>query len=483
MSSLKEKTAKGLFWGGMNNMVQQIVGLAFGIVLGRLLSPYDYGMMAMISVFSLVATALQDSGFKVALTNQEKPTDADYNSVFWFNIIMGLAMYALLFAAAPLIGHYYNTPKVVPLCRLAFLSIVIASLGTAQSAWLFKNLRAKQQAKASMAAVLVSSCVGAGMAFAGMAYWSLATQGLVYVGLNTLLQWHYSPWRPSIHGITFAPVKRMFRFSCKILATTITTHVNNNVLNIMLGHYFTPQDAGNYNQAYQWNFKCFSLVQNMVSQVAQPVLVDLRNDSERQLAAMRKLMRFTAFISFPLLLGFGMVAREFIVLAITERWLTSALLIQMLCVSGAFMPLNTLLSNAIISKGQSGTFFRATLALGLLSIVLMAIIWPWGIRAMVAAYVSLNVAWTFVWHWLVRRATGYRLRHFLADTMPFALAATAVMTVTGLVTAPISSLWLLLAARVVLAVVLYYAVMRVAKVKILDECVSFILKRKPSGKD
>ena len=102
---------------------------------------------------------------------------------------------------------------------------------------------------------------------------------------------------------------------------------------------------------------------------------------------------------------------------------------------------------------------------------------------MVAAYVSLNVAWTFVWHWLVRRATGYRLRHFLADTMPFALAATAVMTITGLVTAPISSLWLLLAARVVLAVVLYYAVMRVAKVKILDECVSFILKRKPSGKD
>ena len=139
MSSLKEKTAKGLFWGGMNNMVQQIVGLAFGIVLGRLLSPYDYGMMAMISVFSLVATALQDSGFKVALTNQEKPTDADYNSVFWFNIIMGLAMYAMLFAAAPLIAHYYNTPKVVPLCRLAFLSIVIASLGTAQSAWLSRT--------------------------------------------------------------------------------------------------------------------------------------------------------------------------------------------------------------------------------------------------------------------------------------------------------------------------------------------------------
>lgn len=478
METLKQKTAKGLFWGGMNNVVQQAVGLAFGIVLGRLLTPEDYGMMAMISVFSLVATALQDSGFKVALANLPSPRDEDYNSVFWFNIAVGLAMYAVLFAAAPLIGSYYNTPRVVPLCRYAFLSIVLASMGTAQSAWLFKNLRAKQQAKSSMAAVVASSCVGAAMAFMGMAYWSLATQGLVYVGLNTLLQWHYSPWRPSLRGVTLGPVRRMFRFSCKILATTITTHVNNNVLNIMLGHYFTPHDAGNYNQAYQWNFKCFSLVQNMVAQVAQPVLVDLRGDGPRQLAALRKLMRFTAFISFPLLLGFGMVAREFIVLAITDRWLSSARLIQMLCVSGAFMPLCTLLSNAVISRGQSGAYFRATLALGLLDIALMAAIWPWGIRAMVGAYVALNVAWTFVWRWLVSRSMGYGLRQFLADTVPFAMAAAGVMALTWLVTSPIESLPLLLASRVAMAAALYYGVMRVARVRILDECVAFLLKKK-----
>lgn len=477
-ASLKEKTARGLFWGGMNNMVQQVIGLAFGIVLGRLLSPSDYGMMAIISIFSLVATALQDSGFKVALTNLDHPRDEDYNSVFWFNIAMGTGMYLVLFAAAPLIGHYYNTPQVVPLCRYAFLSIVVASLGTAQSAWLFKHLRAKQQAKASMAAVLVSSCVGAGMAFCGMAYWSLATQGLVYVALNTALQWHYSPWRPSLRGITFAPVRRMFRFSCKILATTITTHVNNNVLNIMLGHYFTPRDAGNYNQAYQWNFKCFSLVQNMVSQVAQPMLVDLRGDVEREKRAARKLMRFTAFVAFPLLFGFGMVAREFIVLAITDKWLESAVLIQMLCVSGAFMPLTTLLSNVVVSHGRSGTYFRATLALAVLGIVLMAVIWPWGIRAMVAGYVALNVVWTFVWQRLAGRLMGYSLMEFLADTMPYALAALAVTGVTWAATSPLMSLWLLLAARVVMAVVLYWLVMLAARSEILDECMAYVFKKK-----
>ena len=474
MSTLKEKTAQGLLWGGLNSGIQQLVGLAFGIVLGRLLSPSDYGMMAMISIFSLVATALQDSGFRTALTNIEHPTHEDYNSVFWFNIIMASSLYVILFLAAPLIGEYYHTPRVVPLCRYAFLSIVIASFGTAQSAYLFKHLRAKQQAEAGALAVILSSMTGVGMAFAGMAYWSLATQGLVYVGINTLLQWHFSPWRPSIHGITFAPVRRMFRFSCKILATTIMTHVNNNVLNILLGHYFTPRDTGNYNQAYQWNTKCYSLVQSMVAQVAQPVLVSLNGEEGRQKDVFRKMMRFTAFITFPLLFGFGLVAKEFIVTAIGEKWLASAQLIQILCISGATMPLSTLFSNMIISKGRSGTFFWCTFTLGLVQIATMIMIWPMGIRTMVIAYTLLNTSWLLVWLFFVRRLIGYGYWMFFCDVMPFALAAAGVMGVAYVATMPLSNLIALLISRFIIAVVLYYAVMKIARVKILAECERFV---------
>lgn len=474
MSTLKEKTAQGLLWGGLNSGIQQLVGLAFGIVLGRLLSPSDYGMMAMISIFSLVATALQDSGFRTALTNIEHPKHEDYNSVFWFNIIMASSLYVILFLAAPLIGEYYHTPRVVPLCRYAFLSIVIASFGTAQSAYLFKHLRAKQQAEAGALAVILSSLTGVGMAFAGMAYWSLATQGLVYVGINTLLQWHFSPWRPSIHGITFAPVRRMFRFSCKILATTIMTHVNNNVLNILLGHYFTPRDTGNYNQAYQWNTKCYSLVQSMVAQVAQPVLVSLNGEEGRQKDVFRKMMRFTAFITFPLLFGFGLVAKEFIVTAIGEKWLASAQLIQILCISGATMPLSTLFSNMIISKGRSGTFFWCTFTLGLVQIATMVMIWPMGIRTMVIAYTLLNTSWLLVWLFFVRRLIGYGYWMFFCDVMPFALAAAGVMGVAYVATMPLSNLIALLISRFIIAVVLYYVVMKIARVKILAECERFV---------
>ena len=480
--TLKERTAKGLFWGGLNSLTQQVIGIIFAIILGRLLDNADFGMMAMIGVFSLIATTLQNSGFPTALANMKEPHDEDYNSVFWFNIIVGFSAYLVLFFCAPLIAAYYNEPRLIPLCRYAFLSILIASFGTAQNAYLFKNLKARQQAKASMTAVVVSSVTGAACAFAGLAYWSLATLGLVYVSINTLMAWHYSPWRPNLHGITFEPVKRMLRFSFKILLSNIATIINNNILNFLLGHYYTAHDTGNYNQAYQWDSKCFSLVQSMVNQVAQPVLVDLQSDSNRQLNAFRKLMRFTAFLSFPLLLGFGLVAKEFIVITVGAKWLVSAGYVQILCLAGATMPLFTLLSNMVISKGKSNLYLYCTFGLGAVQIISMLVLWPYGILTMVIAYTLLNILWIFVWLFFVNLLTGYRLWFFIKDTAPFAVAAFAVMTVTYLATAGISTLWLLLICRIAMAALLYYVIMRVARVQILAECQQFIVSKIRSGK-
>lgn len=475
--TLKEKTAKGLFWGGLNSLTQQVIGVAFAIILGRLLDNADFGMMAMINVFSLIATTLQNSGFPTALANMKEPRDEDYNSVFWFNIIVGFSAYTVLFFCAPLIADYYNEPRLIPLCRYAFLSILIASFGTAQNAFLFKNLRAKQQAKAAMVAVLISSSTGVACAFAGLAYWSLATQGLVYVSINTLMAWHYSPWRPSLKNITFEPAKRMFRFSFKILLSNITNIINNNILNFLLGHYFTARDTGNYNQAYQWNSKCFSLVQSMVNQVAQPVLVDLQNEGERQLNAFRKMMRFAAFLSFPLLLGFGLVAKEFIVLTVGPKWIVSVGYVQILCFAGATMPLSTLLSNMVISKGKSNLYLYCILGLGIIQIITMLLLWPYGIKNMVIVYTLINIMWVFVWLFFVNRLTNYSLWFFIKDTTPFALAAFAVMAATHFATAAIHTLWLLLICRIAMAMLLYYAVMRMARVQILAECQQFIIKK------
>ena len=483
METLKEKTAKGLFWGGMNNGVQQLLGLAFGIILGRLLDPSDYGMTAMLAVFSVIANELQSSGFKTGLINLKSPAHDDYNAVFWFNILAGAAIYVVLFFCAPLIADYYHQPKLIPLSRYVFLGFVFSSFGMAQSAYLTKQMQIKQIAQCGMTATLTSSIVSVILAVMGFGYWALATQYLLYIAMNTLLLWFFSPWRPTTK-VTFEPIRRLFPFSFKIMLSAIFTQVNNNIMNLLLGRYYGETNTGHYNQAYQWSSKCFLLVGNMLKQVDQTVLVGLGDERERQLAVLRKMMRFTAFISFPLLFGLGMVSHEFIVLAIGEKWAFAASLLPLLCLCGAFLPLSTLLTDSVISQHRSDIYLWNTFALGILQMGLMVALWREGIMTMVIAYALLNIAWVFVWHFFVQRLMNYRLIPFLKDILPFALAAAGVMAVTGFVTHAIEMLWLKLLCRVVLAALLYYVVMRLAGAVILKEIMAFIFRKGiSSGKD
>ena len=483
METLKEKTAKGLFWGGMNNGVQQLLGLAFGIILGRLLDPSDYGMTAMLAVFSVIANELQSSGFKTGLINLKSPAHDDYNAVFWFNILAGAAIYVVLWFCAPLIADYYHQPKLIPLSRYVFLGFVFSSFGMAQSAYLTKQMQIKQIAQCGMTATLSSSIVSVVLAALGFGYWALATQYLLYIAMNTLLLWFFSPWRPTTK-VTFEPIRRLFPFSFKIMLSAIFTQVNNNIMNLLLGRYYGETNTGHYNQAYQWSSKCFLLVGNMLKQVDQTVLVGLGDERERQLAVLRKMMRFTAFISFPLLFGLGMVSHEFIVLAIGEKWAFAASLLPLLCLCGAFLPLSTLLTDSVISQHRSDIYLWNTFALGVLQMALMVALWREGIMTMVIAYALLNIAWVFVWHFFVQRLMNYRLIPFLKDILPFALAAAGVMAVTGFVTHAIEMLWLKLLCRVVLAALLYYVVMRLAGAVILKEIMAFIFRKGiSSGKD
>ena len=528
METLKEKTAKGLFWGGMNNGVQQLLGLAFGIVLGRLLDPSDYGMTAMLAVFSVIANELQASGFKTGLINLKAPKHEDYNAVFWFNILAGCVLYVVLFFSAPLIAAYYHQPALIPLSRYVFLGFVFSSFGMAQSAYMTKQMQIKRIAQCGMTATLTSSIISVILAALGFGYWALATQYLAYIAVNTLLLWHFSPWRPSfwwkipsgecrVESVEFptglqtntdsnadsravansklytlnsqliCPLKRLFPFSVRIMISAIVTQVNVNIMNLLLGRYYGETMTGHYNKAYEWSSKGFLLVGNMLKQVDQTVLVGLGDERERQLQVLRKMVRFTAFISFPLLFGLGLVSHEFIVLAIGEKWAFSASLLPLLCLCGAFMPLSTLLTDAVISHQRSDIYLWNTLALGIIQVLLLVGLWRQGIFTMVIAYTVLNIAWVLVWHFFVDQLMNYRLMDFLKDILPFALAAAAVMAVTGVVTELIVDglwfigdyigLWALLLSRVVIATGLYYVVMRLSGAVILKECLAFIFRK------
>ena len=471
MASLKEKTVEGLFWGALGNGGLQVLNLVFGIFLGRLLTPDDYGMIGMLTIFSLLATNLAESGFTNALACKKEATHRDYNAVFWFSTLMSVAVYALLFLCAPLIAHFFHQPALIPLSRFVFLGFVISGTAVVPSAIFYRNLKVKVRMASQLTALLTSGITGVTLAWMGMAYWGIAIQGVVYVSVYTFLMWYNAHWRPSWH-IDFGPVREMFGYSSKLLVTNLFYHINNNVLSVLLGRWFLRSDVGYYTQASKWNTMGQSLISNMIGGVAMPVLASV--EGERRLHIFRKMLRFVSFVTFPLMLGLGLVAEELIVITVTEKWLPAAVLLQILCVMGAFTPIISLYTNLIISDGHSDTYMYGTIILGALQIALLSITRHYGITVMVGVYTATAVAWLLYWHNRAWRIVGITLLAALKDMAPFLLTAVAALTAAYFATLPLDNVYLRMAGKMVCAAVCYLGILRMAHAKILKESIDFL---------
>lgn len=475
--SLKERTAKGLLWGAVNNVTSQLLSVAIGIVLGRLLSPAEYGMVGMLAIFTAIAGSLQESGFTAALTNMKQATHRDYNAVFWFSTLMSVALYGVLYLSAPLIADYFRQPGLVPLSRLVFASLLMAGLGTAHAAYMFRNMMNREKALIGFAALTGSGIVGIALALGGYSYWSLAWQQFAYITIVNLGRLLYVRWHPSLH-VDLSPIRRMFGFSSKILLTNIMNQANSNLLSFVFGRLFTAGAVGSYTQAAKWNLMGHSLITGTIQQVAQPVLASINDEENRQLKVFRKMLRFTAMLSMPALFGLGLIA-DFIVLLLGDHWADSVMLLRILCVSGAFMPIHTLYQNLFISHGRSDTYMWCTAAqIAAQLAVIVAFSTRGGLGLMVTAYTVLMVSWTAVWQLLAHRLTGLRLRDVLKDILPFMLAAIGCTAAAYVGTADISQPALSIALRILITAVLYILVMKISGAKIFDECIQFLFHRK-----
>lgn len=471
--SLKQKTAQGLFWGLLSSGGTQLLNLIIGIFLARLLSPEEYGIVGMLLIFSLIAGNLQDSGFYTALINIKDIKHNDYNAVFWFNIGVSLTIYAVLFFCAPLIAAFYHQPCLVKLSRYVFLSIPISAALIVPTALLSRGLRVKEKAIVSLLALVLSGLVGIIMAFKGFSYWSLATQQVLYILITCIGRYACARWCPTF-SVDFTPIKRMFAFSYKVLITAVLTTINNNVLTVVFGRLFPAAAVGNYTQANKWNTMANQLVANTVAQVAQPVFTRINDDDERERRVFGKMMRFTAFLAFPAMFGLALVAPQFILVTIGNKWLEIIPLLQILCIGGAFIPFYTLYQNLFLSYGKSNTYMW--LSIGQIVIMLTAVLacHAIGFKAMVVAFAVINILWLLVWQFFASRLIGYRLLSMLRDLMPFMLIALVVMGLTYLVTRFISNMYFLLIARILLAAALYVITMKLLRAKILEECIDFI---------
>lgn len=474
---LKHKAARGFFWGGLNNGMVQILGALFGIVMLRILTPADYGTIAKLMVFATLASTIQESGFTAALCNLKEPSHRHYNAVFWFNILCSALLYGILFFCAPLIARLYKEPSLVPLCRYLFLGFFISSWGTVQRAYLFIHLMNKQTCIIAIVSLIVSNIAGILMAWNGFAYWGLATQHILFILVVALMNWYYSPWKPSLK-IDLRPAWKMFGFSSKLLLTNIVNNLSSNAFGLLLGMFYGNHTVGIYSNARKWDDMCMNTINGMLTGVAQPVLSQVREEKERYKNVFRKMLRFICFISFPCLLGIGLVAKEFLIIVTGEKWIESATLLSMLSIYGAIFPLHTLYAQMTISQGRSNINMWCTLSLSTCILGGLVGLHSYGIYAMVSYFISINILWLFIWQFFAWKLIGLTLWEALKDILPFLLTSIAVMALTWWSTRSIQNPYILLTAKVTMAVVLYCSLMWICKAKIMRESIAYVLKRK-----
>ncbi|MDR1919198.1 MAG: lipopolysaccharide biosynthesis protein [Tannerellaceae bacterium] len=472
--TLKEKTAKGLFWGGISNGGQQLLGVVFGIFLARILNAEDYGLVGMLAIFTGIAGTIINSGFSVALTNKQNATHEDYNAVFWFTFFAGLILYIILFFSAPFIARFFGRPELISLSRVVFISFFISGIATVPYTVLFKQLLAKRQAIIDLSSILLSGCVGLIFALKGHAYWALAIQNVVFVSSFSILRCIFSPWRPTLK-INFKPLKEMLPFSIKLFITGIFSQISNNIFSVLIGKFYHATQLGYYDQGRKWMGMGQTFIGNMINTVSQPVLVQVHENKERQVAVLRKLIRFGAFVSFPLMLGLAFVGREFIVIAIGEEWLPSVPFLQLFCIWGAFVFLWNLLTNLIYTHGKSNTYMYVMILTGVLQLGVAVGMSPWGIYPMIIAYLLTYFIGLIIWQQCAYKLVGLRLRDILRDILPYLIITTGCFFIAWLLTWNIQNVYLLFILKVIITVILYVFIMKFSRSTIFKESMEYLI--------
>ena len=474
-ATLKEKTAKGLFWGGISTFIQQLIGMFFGIFIAKILSPDDYGLIAMLAIITAVGNTIMDSGFTTALINKKELKNEDYNAVFWFSIFVGITIYAILFLAAPLIAKFYNQPVLTNLSRIVFLTFVFAGAGIAHNAILLKKIMAKQRGIIDMIAVLFSGITGLTLALNGFAFWGLAIQQVSQILITVILRWYFSPWRPTFN-FDFSPLKEMFGFSIKLFITNVFSQITYNLFPAILGKLYGETKTGYYAQGAKWAMLGNAVIITTISNIAQPVLVEAKTDPQRQLRVFRKMIRFGAFLSFPTLLGLAFVGREFILITIGEKWLNSVIYMQLFCLWGINSYLSSLYTFLILSHKKSDTYMYLMLTLFSLQLLSLLFTSSFGSLVMVCVFVGIYLFSTSWWQYFAQKLIGIRVRDIIKDIFPYITATLISMGTAWFLSKGIDNTYLKFITKVLIMMVVYIAILWCTNSVIFKESLNFIIK-------
>lgn len=452
----KSTVTKNMFWRFAERTGAQGVSFVVSIVLARMLAPEDYGLIALVTVFTNILQVFIDSGMGTALIQKKNADDLDFSSVFYFNVVFCVILYLLLFIAAPWISMFYGKPELTNVIRVLGLTLIISGIKNIQQAYVSKNLIFKRFFFATIIGTVISAFVGIGLAMIGFGVWALVAQGITNSVIDTLILWFTVKWRPK-KVFSFARLKGLFSFGWKILCSRLLETVYQDIRQLIIGKMYSSSDLAFYNRGKQFPNLIITNINTAIDSVILPVMSNVQDKKAELKRMMRRAVMTSTYIIMPIMVGLAACSEDIVRVLLTDKWLETVPFIQVFAVQFAFLPIHTANLNAIKAMGRSDIFLKLEIIKKVMGIVLLFGTMWFGTLAMAYSLLANAVFSLFVNSGPNKKLLGYGYKEQFMDIVPSAGLAVAMGIIVFLVgqinIAPI----LVLLIQVLVGAVVYIA--------------------------
>ena len=455
--SLKDKTVKGTFWSAADAFIGQGVTFIVGIVLARILSPEEYGLIGIVTIFTTVMLGVVDSGFSNALIRKIKVTDDDYSTLFYFNLLVSIFMFALLYVGAPWIAHFFERPQLISLTRVMGLLLIFQALSIVQYTILSRNVDFKTKTKASVVSAIISGIVGIAMAYTGFGVWALVAQQLARQLLYSVCLWILNKWWPKLR-FSVESFKYMWGFGWKLLVSGLLDKIWAQLYQTVVGKFYNPATLGQYTRAKEYAGIFSTNFTSIIQRVSYPVLSQVQDDKERMVNGYRKIIKATMFVTAVVMVFMGAIAEPLIYCLIGPQWGEAASYLPLICVSMSLYPLHSINLNMLQIQGRTDIFLYLEIVKKVIAIVPICLGIFVSIYWMLIGSIIVGVANFFLNSYYSGKELGYSSWTQLLDVAPsYGVAFLMAISVYFIKYLPMNN-WIIMALQIVVGIVVMVAV-------------------------
>lgn len=474
--TLKQKTIKGASWSFVEQILTRGVNFVIGIILARLLSPTDYGLVGMMGVFIAISQIFVDGGLANALIQTKNPTDKDFSTVFIVNMTLSFVFYCILYFTAPLVANFYEQPLLKPLMRVVALILIIVSLSSIHGTLLSIRVDFKTKSIISIASSLLSGGIGIYCAYKGLGAWALVAQSVASAAIITLLTLAFVHWMPKL-VFSKESFKRLFSYSSKLLAASVINVAYDNAYPMVIGKLFTAADAGQYTRAGQFPLVANNTITGALNRVAFPVLSQIQDDNERLLNVYEKYIQLSSFLIFPVLLWLCGCARPLVSFLLTDKWLDCVPLMQILCFSLLTNGITLINLNLLYVKGRSDLVLRLEIIKKTIAFIILFVSMLFSLKVMCYGQVLYSIIALCLNTIYTKKILGYGLFRQLKVIYPYFLLALVVLAVSLLISNFVSHRVLALVLSFGAGAVVYFLLNKVFRLYAYQEARELVLSK------